>query len=222
MECTSISDSSSGSSSPPLLLDLGCCVAQELRSLAHKGIDSDRLYGTDINYRFLETSYELFKDKDTFQGKLVAADIFSPSLFLDQFKGWENKFSYIHAGLFLHLFNWEQQIRVCCTIVKLLASSSGSCLIGEMVGCRGGGERNSGSASKFWEKGKERKQFLHDDISFQKLWDEVAKETEIEGKWKIEANLKVRGSGVGNPSTGCAFFTGDGIGWFTFSVERTD
>jgi len=67
---------------PPLLLDLGCCVAQELRSLAQfGGVASSQLYGSDLIAAYLRTSYDLFKDGRTFKGTLVSADIFSPTLF---------------------------------------------------------------------------------------------------------------------------------------------
>ena len=201
-------------------LDLGCCVAQELRALVHAGVQSGQLYGSDLNPHFLTTSYDLFKDKEFFEGKLVSADIFLPDLFEESFKGWENKFGVIHAGLFLHLFSWEQQVAVCSTIVKLLSPRSGSLFVGEMVGCVGGGERNGGKGTKFWKIGEERRQFLHDSKSFQKLWDEVAQQTETVGKWKIEGDLKVRRANKDDPTAGCAFFTGEGIRWFVFSVER--
>jgi hypothetical protein len=155
---------------------------------------------------------------------LVSANIFSPTLFDSAFKGWEKKFKVVHAGLFLHLFNREQQIDVCERIVKLLREEEGSMFLGEMVGCAGGGERGP-KASKFWGKGEERRQFLHDEDSFAKLWEDVAEVTGTKGKWKVESKFKQRANGEGDGdggSKGCAFFTGEGIGWITFSVERVD
>ena len=88
------------------------------------------------------------------------------------------------------------------------------------MGCEDGGGRNEGEGIKFWKKGEGRRQFLHNETSFQKLWDEVAEQTETVGKWKVEGNLKIREKTAGNPTGGRAFFTGEGIGWFTFSIER--
>jgi len=70
-------------SSPlPELLDLGCCVAQELRSLTHFGsVPSSQLYGSDLIAPYLKTSYQLFNDEETFKGTLVSGDIFSATLF---------------------------------------------------------------------------------------------------------------------------------------------
>jgi hypothetical protein len=143
------------------MLDLGCCIAQELRSLTHAGIPSINLFGSDVVSSYLTTSYELFNDASTFQATLVPANIFSPTLFEDSFQGWENKFTVIHAGLFLHLFNRDQQIAVCERVVKLMKMEKGSMFLGEMVGCRGGGYRGPPKQTGFWAKGEERKQVCH-------------------------------------------------------------
>jgi hypothetical protein len=205
----------------PKLLDLGCCVAQELRSLAYAGIPSSQLYGSDLVAGYLTTSYDLFLDKETFQGTLVPANIFSPTLFFDSFQGWENKFTVIHAGLFLHLFNWDQQVLVCTKIVKMLKKEKGALFVGEMVGCHGGGER--GSDTKFWSRGDDTKKYLHDDGSFERLWNEVAERTRTVGEWRVEGSFRVKRQERGNEeydSRGCGYFVGEGIGWLTFSVER--
>jgi len=173
---------------------------------------------SDLVPDYLSTSYSLFNDAETFKGTLVQANIFSDTIFEDKFKGWENKFKVVHAGLFLHLFSWEQQVVVCEKIVKLLGKEKGSIFLGEMVGCKGGGERSG--AAKFWKKGEERKQYLHDGNTFQKLWGEVAEKTDTKGCWKVEGWFKVRQTGNSDGSRGCAYFVGEGIGWFTFSVER--
>lgn len=204
----------------PKLLDLGCCVGQELRSLAHARIPSSNLYGSDLNPKFLETSYDLFRDRDTFQATLVPANALSPTLFEKEFAGWQGKFSVVHAGLFLHLFDWEKQVDVSQNIVKLMKQEKGSLFVGEMVGCQGGGVRSSGKDSKFWEKGQERKQFLHDEKTFVDLWDEVAQKTSTVGQWRVDAKFTLRDPRRADGSAKCAFFVGEGVGWLTFSVER--
>jgi len=212
--------SHTSTSSPIELLDLGCCVAQELRSLTYAGIPSSQLYGSDIVPRFLSTSYELFNDADRFKGTLVVANAFDTDVFEKAWKDWGGKFEIIHAGLFLHLFNWDQQLSVCDKIVKLISKEKGALFLGEMVGCEGSGERGEGKGGKFWKKDEERKQFLHDEVSFEKMWGEVAERTGTVGCWKVEGSFKKRARASGDGSHGCAFFTGEGIGWLTFSVER--
>jgi hypothetical protein len=198
------------SSSSALLLDIGCCVAQELRGLAQAGISSSSLFGSDLNPHFLSTSYDLFLDRSTFNGILISADIFSPTLFTSAFDGWESKFTIVHAGLFLHLFSWEQQLSVCAIIVRLLKPEAGSLFLGEMVGCKGGGHRGGGKRSKVWKEEK-REQYLHDVQTFEKIWGEVATLTDTVGKWKVGGTFQEREKAV-DPTNGCAFFTGEGIG----------
>lgn len=89
------------------------------------------------------------------------------------------------------------------------------------MGCKGSGERGGGKNEKFWKEGMERKQFLHDEESFARMWDEVAELTSTQGLWKVESRFTSREKEAdGGGSKGCAFFVGDGIGWLTFSVQR--
>jgi SAM-dependent methyltransferase len=205
----------------PYFLDLGCCVGQELRSLASEGIPSQNLYGSDIVPSYLSKSYILFNDAAKFRGSLVSADIFSPTLFSDAFNGWESKFRVVHAGLFLHLFSYEKQVMVCRRVIKLLSEEPGSMFLGENAGCLGGGERALRSGTKVEGSGGEKSYFLHDDVTFSTMWDMVTRDSKTEGKWKVDATFRVwdkdRNAADAN---GGPFFVGNGIGWLNFSVER--
>lgn len=194
----------------PFILDLGCCVAQELRTLACVGIPTTNLYGSDRNPDFLTKSYDLFKDTETFKGTLVPADIFAPNLFEEAFVGWEGKFKVIHAGLFLHLFSWEKQLIVCERVIKLLEKEKGALFVGETAGNATPGERLEGNG-KF-----KTNIYIHNGESFEKLWKEAAEKNGSAGKWKVVAKLRVRPEGKGKAS----YFQGDGAGLVTFSVER--
>ncbi len=197
-------------------------MAQELRFLAHSEINSCNLYGSDVIASYLSTSYELFNDREHFKGTLVPANIFSETLFEKEFLGWENKFKIVHAGLFLHLFGWEQQVIICQQVVKLLDLDKGSLFLGEMAGFQGGGERGEGKDSKFLGKGEKRRQYLHDEQTFKKMWKESVRKSGIQSsQWKIEVDFRLRTrDNDGEGSRSRAFFTGDGIGWLTFCVER--
>jgi hypothetical protein len=66
-------------------------------------------------------------------------------------------------------------------------------------------------------------QFLHDEESFAKFWADVAEVTGTKEQWKVESKFRERAPGEGDAdgeSKGCVFFTGEGIGWIKFSVER--
>jgi hypothetical protein len=193
-----------------------------LRSLAYAGIPTSQLYGSDLNSDFLTTSYTLFNDKDSFQGTLVPANVFAEDTFEKAWEDWEGKFGIVYAGLFLHLFNYNQQITICEKIVQLMSKEKGTLFLGEMVGREGSGHRGEGKDVKFWTKGEERKQYLHDVNGFEKMWAEVAEKTGTVGMWKVQGAFRKRpqkGEDDGHPAPG-GFFTGEGIGWLTFSVER--
>jgi len=192
-----------GSFSPPLLLDLACCCAQELRHLIHTTrIPATSLYGTDISSHYLSTSYKLFQDVSS-PMTLMAGDILSPN----PYPSWTQKFTVIHASLFLHLFPWEEQVIICMQVINLLKREKGALFLGEMVGCQGGGVRG-GKAN-----------WLHDEGSFRMLWREVARKTGTGGRWKVKGSLQVWPDEFASKGEG--YFIGEGVGKFVFSVERT-
>jgi hypothetical protein len=126
----------------------------------------------------------------------------------------------IHAGLFLHLFTWEQQLLVCLNVVKLLKTNNLAMFVGEMVGREGGGEHGEENGMKFWWKENKRRLWLHDDKTFKMMWEEVEAQTKTAGMWRVEASFIKRKSDSQWEHKGGAFFVGEGMGWLTFSVER--
>ncbi|RYP83153.1 hypothetical protein DL769_001459 [Monosporascus sp. CRB-8-3] len=95
-------------------LDVGCCVGQVLRQLAFEGVDSSRLYGIDLESRFLSAGYELFRDRDTLKATLVTGDLLASG---EEGEGDDasrllnGKMTIIHAMSFFHLFSWQAQVR---------------------------------------------------------------------------------------------------------------
>lgn len=115
------------------LLDVGCCVGQVLRKLAFDGVESSRLLGTDIEPRFLDIGYDLFRDRDTFRGEFVFGDLLLHNNNSDDENVNENsndnddplaaldgKATFVHATSFFHLFTWDDQVRAACRIVRFL------------------------------------------------------------------------------------------------------
>lgn len=58
-----------------VFLDAGCAFGYVLRQLASDGAPAANLMGTDLRQGFLDLGYELFKDRDTFEGKFLAGDL---------------------------------------------------------------------------------------------------------------------------------------------------
>ena len=186
------------------LLDLGCCFAQDIRKLVYDGVPSDHLYACDLEQSFLDLSYDLFKDKDTLEAHLFEANAFDEGGALDDLQA---KIDIVHASSFLHLFGWDDQLKLCKRIIKVLKPRKGSLIFGRQTGNLKGQEVPGGSCvgdsnAVVWR---------HDVESFTKLWEVAGRETET--KWKTWGEL----DGTGIPNWG-----EEGFRWFRFEVERVE
>ena len=61
----------------PLFLDLGCCVGQDIRLLAHAHVPGYRLVGADLEASFVELGYDLFRDREKLGAQFLFGDIFT-------------------------------------------------------------------------------------------------------------------------------------------------
>lgn len=166
------------------LLDLGCCFAQDLRKLVYDGAPAESLIGAELKSEFLALSYNLFLDKEIFGVPLIEADVFD----VDNgapLKPLEGKLDIVQIGLFLHLFDWEDQIRACERIVALLKAEKGSLVVGQQIGSTEPGEVPKGTGGMM---------FKHDADSFERLWREVGEKTK--SQWEVRATLDA-GLGIG-------------------------
>ncbi|EHK17845.1 uncharacterized protein TRIVIDRAFT_44992 [Trichoderma virens Gv29-8] len=162
------------SSSTDTLLDIGCCVGQVLRKLVHDGIEPTRLFGTDLHSEFISIGTELFDDEGcglTF----AAGDMLDPEdKALDTLDG---KITIIHAANFFHLFTWEEQVKIGMRITRFLKPGVTNALIfGRQIGTHNPRERDG-----------RKKSFLHNQESFQKLWDEVGMKTGT--RWRVQVGI---------------------------------
>lgn len=157
-------------------LDLGCCFGQDLRKLAADGAPSEHLYGSDLRPEFFDLGYKLFRDKATLKSRFLVGDVFDASSPLSELDG---KIDIIYAASFLHLFGYEDQIRVCKRIVKLLKEKKDSVVLGRQIGSSNAGEqplRNDPTKTR-WR---------HNEESFKKMWEEVEEMTG--SKWRVEVS----------------------------------
>ncbi|KAI0602034.1 hypothetical protein F4775DRAFT_296650 [Biscogniauxia sp. FL1348] len=154
------------------LLDLGCCVGQMLRQLAFDGVDSTKLYGIDVEPRFLDLGYELFRDKGKLRATLIAGDLLKPGetgAGHESLRALDGMMNIIHATSFFHLFAWEDQLRAAERMVRFLNPADSDVMIfGRQVGSTMPGERRGPNGDK---------RYLHDQETWQALWDEVGKLT---------------------------------------------
>ena len=170
------------------LLDLGCCFAQDLRKLAYDGIDSEQLYGSDIEGAYFNLGYELFADKAFMKAKFFAADIFADD---DAWKDVEGKMDFIYIGSFLHLFTWDDQIRICRRLVRILKPAPGSIIFGRQTALLKARE------VALYQDEEGAKTWRHDAESFKRMWDIISRKTGT--KWKVWTELDIaEGMGSGH------------------------
>lgn len=159
------------------LLDLGCCLGQDLRKVAYDSGVSTNLIGADIEAPFLELGYELFRDRDRFQGELRAGSIFDDDFLSDKY----GKINMIYLGSFLHLFNTEQQAVIVNKLEKLLCPGPGALVFGRNLGAEQGGEFHMESIG--WDL------YRHSNETMQNLWASTGNR-----KWSVESSLSRYGS----------------------------
>jgi hypothetical protein len=118
--------------------------------------------------------YRLFLDRDTLKSKFIEADIFDANSALSELDG---KIDIIYAASFLHLFNYQGQIKVCKRLVKLLREKKDSLILGRQVG-------NSDAGEYVQETNESGIMYKHNPESFKKMWDRVGEETGT--KWRVD------------------------------------
>ncbi|KAL2208106.1 hypothetical protein CC79DRAFT_809235 [Sarocladium strictum] len=155
------------------ILDVGCCVAPLLRQLRAEGIPGRQLYGTDYETRFFDLGHILFKDRDKFEATLVPGDMLDfEDARLNALRG---KITIIHASSFFHLFNRIQQLGIGKRLVSFIKPGTTNALIfGRQMGTKKPGSPRGQLRSP---------SFLHNESSFQKLWDEIGELTST--KWTV-------------------------------------
>ena len=160
------------------LLDLGCCFAQDLRQLVQDGVPSERLYGVDVDQKFLDLGYELFLDKSSLKSTFLAVDVLGPDgeKELESVKG---RIDVVWTSSFLHLFNWDRQILAATRIVYLLKRQPGSLVLGRQLGSVKPGPYDVMKDGRW--------QYRHDVETFKRFWEEVGTKTGT--KWRVEASL---------------------------------
>ncbi|KAH8898682.1 hypothetical protein GQ53DRAFT_877743 [Thozetella sp. PMI_491] len=143
------------------LLDIGCCLGQDLRKLVLDGAVPENVYGAELEGEFINLGYELWRDKDTLKATLMQADIFDTEGPLQALQG---RMDIIHLGMILHVFTREMQFELLKTCIALLKPEPGSLILGQAVGNVQGGltATNLDSGS-----------FQHNEDTFFGLWGEL-------------------------------------------------
>ena len=162
------------------LLDLGSCLGQDIRKCIVDGASPHNLYASDLFVEYEELSYELWRDKNIFPpSHFLADDILADN---DRFTSGPlmtqlgpAQVDIISITMFLHLFNWRNQLRAATRILRLLSHKPGSLILGSQAGSVNAGELPLKPPFADVDGGEERTVFRHNPHSFQQLWLEAGK-----------------------------------------------
>ncbi|KAH8697260.1 hypothetical protein BGW36DRAFT_427226 [Talaromyces proteolyticus] len=159
-----------------VFVDVGCCFGQDIRKLVHDGAPAKNTWGVELVGDFVDLGYELFNDAATLESHMLKIGIFDAEGTLDQLT---DKVDVAYLGLFLHLFDWDEQKRACQNIVRLMKNEPGVVILGQQIGSVTGHQLPKAIGTSPIYK--------HDPPSFEKLWKEVGEATGTE--WKVTADL---------------------------------
>lgn len=159
-------------------LDLGSCLAQDLRRCVWDGASPDNLYASDLFSEYEDLSYELWQDRDVFpSGHYIADDILSDN---DSFTGGPlmqqlgpGQTDIIAITMFLHLFDYENQMKVATRILRLLSHRPGSMIVGSQAGVKVACEQPLKPPFDRTEIGGKRTVFRHSPSSFTRMWEDA-------------------------------------------------
>ena len=162
-----------------MFLDAGCCFGQVLRQLSFDGVPSKNLRGADLRQEFIDLGYELFQDRDRFEGQFFAGNMLDPAeQSLDVLDG---TIDIIHAASLFHLFGWDDQVKLGERIVRFFKpNTSKAMLVGRQVG-----NPQPKDNAEHTELGLGR--YHHNPETMQKLWNVIGEKTNT--KWKVDAEI---------------------------------
>ena len=141
------------------------------------GAPSKQLTGVELRDEFIELGFDLFKDRDTYEGQLIAGDIFDKAAM----SALDGQADVVHAASFLHLFGWTGQVNAAIHLLRFLKNKPGVMVLGRQAGSDAPGEY----PHKTNESGFT---FSHNEQTFFQMWKEVEAMTST--KWTVKVSLQ--------------------------------
>ncbi|MDI1493410.1 MAG: hypothetical protein OHK93_005199 [Ramalina farinacea] len=167
-------------------LDVGCCLAQDIRKLAFDGAPTTNCIGIDLEPGFFTISEALFRDEGCLSARFFQADIFqSDDTLLTDIRG---SMDVVHASSFFHLFGLPKQRQVARTIAKVVRPQPGSLVLGLQIAAAGEAE-----TIPVFSEGEPT--YCHSLVTMQALWDDTVQEAGLEEQehalsWKVGLKKK--------------------------------
>lgn len=169
------------------LLDLGCCLGQTLRQFRADGVKGRRLLGVDLSPTMVDLGYDLFRDRDHLGATFVIGDVVDPDD--TRLSRLEGRATLVHADSFFHLFTWTQQLYIAKRIVGFLKPGTKNAMIfGAQAGTLAAKPRDKQDQRVLHQHRRSSSMpYLHDQRSFQHLWDTVGAMTNT--AWAVHVEM---------------------------------
>lgn len=158
-------------------LDLGCCLAQDVRKLAFDGADISRIYGADLRPEFIDMGYALFRDENKLPRDhfIAPADVLDFSPDTELARKCDGTVGILHATAVFHLFDLPRQKIMANRCLKLLDPKRKRVLV-----CGGQVGNVTPSVVQGMISGGTR--FRHNEDSWKDMWKEVVAQEEWKDK----------------------------------------
>ncbi|KAI0109700.1 hypothetical protein GGR51DRAFT_512509 [Nemania sp. FL0031] len=164
----------------PLFLDCGCCLGQEVRKLAADGALPHRLWASDIEPRFIELGFELFRDADKLPRDhfLCPGDVLTDTTdaSVDQLNLLDDRVTILNISAVFHLFDLDEHKRIANRCLRLLRKDTGSPVLVF------GGHAGSHQVNRHLRGDNGRYRYLHNGESWEALWREVCDQPQWKDK----------------------------------------
>ena len=162
-------------------LDAGCCFGQEIRYLVQDRVPSAQLYGFDLVPDFIDLGYELFRDRDKLQATFTSGDVLAGPTAPGGhgFANLKGKIDIVFASSFLHVWDWDDMVKVVKYLVYMTRPQPGSMVVGKQLGSVNARQYHMPTSSGF--------NYRHNVESMRRFWQQIGEETET--NWKVEADV---------------------------------
>ncbi|KAK7757110.1 hypothetical protein SLS62_000657 [Diatrype stigma] len=168
----------------PLFLDVGTCLGQDVRKLAHDGVPAQRLWASDIVPELIELGFELFRDADRMPrdhflcpGDLLLCSSSDDAPGGDRLRVLDDRVTILHLTAVFHLFGHEDQKKVADRCLRLLRKNAAAAepvlVLGGQVGSVEGGLAPDAEGNL-----SHRHMYRHNVETWKRMWEEVVQREE--------------------------------------------
>jgi hypothetical protein len=138
-----------------------------------------QVVGLDLVPGFDDLGKQLFRDG----GGKLEYDFYARDVLDDEGQDWaplEGRFDVLHITSFLHIWNWDKQVRAAVRLVKLAKKKTGTTFIGSGLGTTVAGEwpNLEGDGTNYRQS----------EESWARFWKEVGEQTGT--AWDVDCHVK--------------------------------